>query len=73
MTTTTDPRAKTIEQARALAAAVRAFRVLEPEAGWFERWLIRILRASYQQRLRHLVAVLPGDVAEEILRGEITT
>lgn len=54
---------------RALAAALRAFAVLESRAGWFERLLLRLLRATYRQRLRYLVATLPGEVGDEILKG----
>ena len=50
---------------QALADAIRAFRILEPKAGWFERLQIRLLRATYQQRLRALIAVLPSEVSEE--------
>lgn len=61
-----------IVQSRALAAALRAFDILESRAGWFERLQIRLLRASYRQRLRHLVAVLPPEVSEEFLRDNKT-
>lgn len=44
---------------RALTSAISAFDVLEQEAGWFERGQIRLLRATYQQRLRYLVITLP--------------
>ncbi len=54
---------------QALASAIRAFKVLEAEAGWLERQVIRWLRASYQRRLRHFVAVLPGEVVDEIWGG----
>lgn len=41
-----------IRYGQALTNALRAFAVLEKEAGWFERALIRLLRATYRQRLR---------------------
>lgn len=57
------------EYGKALAAVLRGFQVLESHAGWFERQLIRLLRATYQQRLRYLVGVLPPEVSEEILKN----
>lgn len=53
---------------RALVAALRAFEVLESRAGWFERLLLRLLLATYRQRLRYLVVTLPVEVGEEILK-----
>lgn len=60
-------RENVIRQGRALAAAIRAFDVLEPKAGFVERWLIRLLRYSYRQRVRYLVDVLPAEVGAEII------
>jgi hypothetical protein len=34
---------------KALTQAIKAFDVLEPKAGWFERMLIKLLRKSYRQ------------------------
>lgn len=59
-----------IKTGKAYAQAIRAFDVLEPKAGWFEKIQIKLLRYSYRQRLRHLVLVLPSDIAEEILRKD---
>lgn len=67
---TPDDLAGLIKYARALAQAIRAFRVLEAKADWRERLLISILRRSYQERLRVLIVALPAEVAEEILRDE---
>jgi hypothetical protein len=53
---------------RALAGALRAFTVLEQRASWFERLQLRLLRATYRQRLRHLIAVLPAEMGDELLR-----
>lgn len=64
----TSPTARVVATGRALAGALRAFETLEPQAGWFERQLIRLLRATYRQRLRYLVATLPPAVSEEFLR-----
>lgn len=63
-----DEKEKILRYGRALAAAIRAFDVLESNAGWFERPLIRLLRHSYRERLRYLVLVLPGEVADDLLR-----
>lgn len=52
---------------RALAAALRAFEVLESRAGWFERLLLRLLLATYRERLRYLVATLPAEVGDKLL------
>lgn len=54
-----------IRYGQALASALRAFVVLEKEAGWFERALIRLLRATYRQRLRYMVGDLPSEISEE--------
>lgn len=53
-----------IRYGRALASVLRAFTVLEKEAGWFERLLIRLLRVTYRQRLRYMVGELPPEVSE---------
>lgn len=63
----TDPTKNIVSYGRALAKALKVFDDLEPKAGRFERVLLNILRASYRQRLRHLVLVLPSDLAEAIL------
>ena len=52
---------------QALAQALRAFEVLETRAAWFERVLIKLLRLTYRQRLRYIVAELPSDLADEVL------
>jgi hypothetical protein len=61
---------QTVTYGRALAAVIRASDVLLPQAGWFEQWLLKLLRAAYQRRLRALIAVLPGDVGDDILLGK---
>ena len=67
MTPPSDPTSQAIIYGQALAATLRAFPILESRAGWFERQLIRLLRATYRQRLRHLVTVLPPEIADQIL------
>ncbi len=62
-----NPTETVITYGKALASAIRAFRVLETKANWFERMLIKLLRASYQKRLRVMVGTLPSEVAEEII------
>ncbi len=59
-----------IEYAQVLVAALRTFDVLESRAGWFERLLIRLLRATYRQRLRVIIEAMPGDVGDRILKGD---
>lgn len=56
-----------IKTALAYAQAIRAFQILEPKAKWFEKMLIRLLRKSYQQRLRYFMLVLPSEIMDEIL------
>ena len=65
-----DMRQNTLLYDEALVWCLRGFDVLEPKGKWFERLLISVLRKSYQQRLRHLIEILPGDMGDEILKGE---
>ncbi len=58
------------EYAQALVAALRTCGVLESRAGWFERLLMRLLRATYRQRLRVIIEAVPGDVGDRILKGD---
>lgn len=71
MTNSNTPRDSAIIHGRAVVSVLRGFEVLEKKAGWFERLLIRILRYSYRQRLRHLLLVLPPDVFEEIIKQDL--
>jgi len=65
-----DMREKTLLYGKSLVWCLRGFDILYPKAGWFERLLISVLRKSYQQRLRHLIEILPGDLGDQILKGE---
>jgi hypothetical protein len=58
--------ARIIAQGKALVRAIEALGTIEP-TGWFEWWQARLLQAAYKERLRALVAVLPGWVTEEML------
>lgn len=59
-----------IQTGKAYVQVIRGFKVLEPKAKWFERMLIKLLRKTYQQRLRYLIVALPTDIGEQILKGE---
>lgn len=52
---------------QALVKILQGFEVVEPRAGWFEKWLIRLLRATYRQRLRTIVGVVPAEISGQIL------
>ena len=65
----TDVEKSVITYGKGLTQAIKAFDVLEPEAGWLERLLIKLLRKSYRHRLRHFVGTLPSDISDEILKG----
>jgi hypothetical protein len=55
-----------IAQGKALVRAIEALSIIEP-SGWFEHWQMRLLQAAYKERLRAIVAAVPGWVAEQIL------
>lgn len=67
---TPDTTKNIIAYGRALVSAQRAFDALEPRAGRVEKLLIKVLRASYQNRLKHLLLVLPSETSEAILNPD---
>jgi hypothetical protein len=58
-----------IEYGQALTRILRSFEVVEARAGWFERLLIWLLRATYRQRLRTLVGSVSGEIGDQILES----
>ncbi len=56
---------RVITYSKALTQALQAFDTLEGRANWVERLLIRLLRASYQQRLGYIVKLTPVCVSYE--------
>lgn len=64
-----DPTTRVTRYGQALAQAIRAFEVLEPQAGQLERYLIRLLRVTYQRRLRQMVAVPRGEAKRSAAGG----
>jgi hypothetical protein len=62
-----------IAYGQALAQALKAFNTLEQKAGLVEQVLLKILKRSYQGRLKHLLLVLPSDLAEAILTSDHRT
>jgi hypothetical protein len=61
---------RTIIYGRALVAALKAFDTLNEQAGWFKRLQLHLLRTTYQQRLRHIIANLPSEIGNRILKSE---
>ena len=56
-----------IAQGKALVRAIEALGTIEP-SGWFERWQARMLHEAYKRRLRAIVAAVPTEKSEGILR-----
>ncbi len=56
---------RVITYSKALTQVLKAFDTLEGRANWVERLLIRLLRASYQQRLGYIVKLAPVYVSYE--------
>jgi hypothetical protein len=56
-----------IAQGKALVRATEALGTIEP-SGWFERWQARMLQTAYEERLRAIVAAVPTEKSEGILR-----
>ncbi|GIK40351.1 MAG: hypothetical protein BroJett011_41840 [Chloroflexota bacterium] len=52
---------------QALAEILQSFDVVEAKAGWFEKLLIRLLRATYRQRLRVIVETVPANIGDQML------
>ncbi len=55
-----------IAYGQALIKILQGFEAVEPQASWFERLLLKLLRATYRQRLRTIVKLAPAEVANQI-------
>jgi len=54
-----DAQESVINYGQGLIKILQGFKIVEPNAGWFERVLINLLQVTYQQRLRAIVGELP--------------
>jgi hypothetical protein len=58
-----DPNAEVITYGRELVKFLRGYEILKEKAGWFEGGLLWLLKTSYQQRLRAIIALLPPEIS----------
>lgn len=68
-----DAQESVINYGQGLIKILQGFKSVEPHAGWFERILIKLLRATYQQRLRAIVAEFPPDIVNKVFAGMETS
>lgn len=61
-----DPNVEVITYGRELVKFLRGYEILREKAGWFERGLLWLLKTSYQQRLRAIIALLPPEISNQV-------
>lgn len=64
---TEDTTREVIRYGQGLVNVLRGFKALEAKASWFERLLIKLLRTTYQRRLREIIGVVPAEIGDQIL------
>ena len=61
-----NPGTEVLAYGQALIKILQGFDIVEPKAAWFERFLIKLLRITYRQRLRSIVELVPPEIGNQI-------